>query len=55
MTALILVLMSAAAIGIMASASRLLWAFARDGGVPLSKYISRVSIANPSPEAMAKI
>lgn len=48
MTGLILILMSAAAIGIMATASRLLWAFARDGGVPFSNYISRVSIPEPS-------
>jgi choline transport protein len=44
MTSLILILMAAAAIGIMATASRLLWSFARDGGVPFSNYISRVSI-----------
>ena len=43
MTALILALIAAAAIGIMATASRLLWSFARDNGVPFSKYISRVS------------
>jgi choline transport protein len=47
MTSLILVLMAAAAIGIMATASRLLWSFARDGGVPFSNYISRVSIPCP--------
>jgi choline transport protein len=43
MTCLIMSLMIAAAIGIMATASRLLWSFARDNGVPFSNYISRVS------------
>lgn len=43
MTSVILALLIAAAIGIMATASRLLWSFARDFGVPGSKYISRVS------------
>ncbi|TVY55613.1 Choline transport protein [Lachnellula suecica] len=42
MTALIMCLLLAAAIGIMATASRLLWSFARDNGVPFSNYISRV-------------
>jgi choline transport protein len=43
MTCVILIIIIAAAIGIMATASRLLWSFARDNGVPGSKYISRVS------------
>jgi choline transport protein len=38
--------MIAAAIGIMATASRLLWSFARDNGVPFSNYISRVSVSS---------
>lgn len=42
MTGIILILLVAAAIGIMATASRLLWSFARDGGVPFSNYIKRV-------------
>jgi choline transport protein len=46
MTCLILLLMIAAAIGIMATASRLLWSFARDNGVPFSNYISRVSVSS---------
>lgn len=49
MTALILSLMIAAAIGIMATASRLLWSFARDNGVPFSKYISRVDPSTALP------
>ncbi|KAF8867268.1 amino acid transporter-like protein [Acephala macrosclerotiorum] len=49
MTAIILVLMAAAAIGIMATASRLLWSFARDNGVPGSKYISRVHVGTALP------
>lgn len=43
MTCIILIILFAAAIGIMATASRLLWSFARDNGVPGSAYISRVS------------
>lgn len=43
MTLVILFILLAAAIGIMATASRLLWSFARDNGVPGSAYISRVS------------
>lgn len=43
MTCVVLILLIAAAIGIMATASRLLWSFARDNGVPFSRYISRVS------------
>lgn len=42
MTCIIVIIMFAAAIGIMATASRLLWAFARDHGVPGSAYLSRV-------------
>ncbi|RAL63870.1 hypothetical protein DID88_003513 [Monilinia fructigena] len=42
MTCIILIILFAAAIGIMATASRLLWSFARDNGVPGSAYISRV-------------
>jgi choline transport protein len=53
MTAVIIVLLGAAAIGIMATASRLLWSFARDNGVPGSKYISRVSNTDiPSPKSV---
>jgi choline transport protein len=43
MTSLIIFLLTAAGIGAMASASRLLWSFARDNGLPFSGYISRVS------------
>ncbi|PQE21121.1 hypothetical protein CJF32_00005552 [Rutstroemia sp. NJR-2017a WRK4] len=42
MTAVLLFMIIAAEIGVMATASRQLWAFARDNGVPGSKYISRV-------------
>lgn len=49
MISLILVMLAAAAIGIMASASRLLWSFARDGGVPFSSYISRVDTGTALP------
>ncbi|KAE9377008.1 amino acid transporter [Stipitochalara longipes BDJ] len=49
MTSLILVLLAAAAIGIMATASRLLWSFARDGGVPFSNYLNRVDARTALP------
>ena len=48
-----------ASVGILATSSRMLWAFARDNGVPYSKFISRVSVrtammlilsADPSPQ-----
>ncbi|CZT04966.1 related to GABA transport protein [Rhynchosporium agropyri] len=42
MTAIVMLLMAAASIGVMATASRMLWAFARDNGVPFSKHIGRV-------------
>jgi len=43
LTCLILFLLTAAGTGVMATASRLLWSFARDNGIPFSGYISRVS------------
>jgi choline transport protein len=43
MTCVLLFMLIAAEIGVMATASRQLWSFARDNGVPGSKYISRVS------------
>lgn len=33
------------ALGLLASSSRLIWAFARDDGVPFSRYFSHVSSA----------
>ncbi|KAH8665841.1 amino acid transporter-like protein [Tricladium varicosporioides] len=42
MSCIIMVMVLCAALGCMATASRLLWAFARDGGVPLSRLISRL-------------
>ena len=42
MASLILVMGLAATFGLLASASRQTWAFARDNGLPFSKYISRV-------------
>jgi choline transport protein len=41
----ILVIGFAASFGIIASVSRLTWAFARDGGLPFSKFFSFVSAA----------
>ena len=31
-------------VGILATASQMLWAFAREGGLPFSKYIAKVSL-----------
>ncbi|KAK0122768.1 hypothetical protein ONS96_009803 [Cadophora gregata f. sp. sojae] len=42
MTCIVMLLMAAAAIGVMATASRMLWAFARDNGVPFSNQLGRV-------------
>jgi choline transport protein len=47
MSCLILFLLTASGSGCMATASRLLWSFARDNGVPFSGYISRVSLCTP--------
>ena len=43
MVALILLVGLGLDIGIMAAASRMLWSFARDQGVPAWRYISKVS------------
>jgi choline transport protein len=43
MTSIIIALALCATVGIMASASRMLWAFARDKAVPGHSWISRVS------------
>ena len=43
MTAVIASMLIFGAIGILATASRMLWAFARDNGVPYSDYVGRVS------------
>ena len=43
MTAILIILTFFSATNFMASASRQTYAFARDGGVPFSKYVSRVS------------
>ena len=47
MTVLILFLLTASGSGVMATASRLLWSFARDNGVPFSGHISRVRFDIP--------
>jgi amino acid transporter len=41
------------AIGTVAAASRMLWAFARDRGVPGWRYVSRVSFSFHSPSLLA--
>jgi choline transport protein len=45
LASLVLFLFTAGSSGTMATASRLLWSFARDNGVPFSAYIKRVSFA----------
>ncbi|KAI8954869.1 hypothetical protein F4801DRAFT_454258 [Xylaria longipes] len=40
---IVLVLAVASSIGVYASASRMLWPFSRDLGLPFSKYLVRVS------------
>lgn len=42
MTSIVMLLMAAASIGVMVTASRMLWAFTRDNGVPFSNQIGRV-------------
>jgi amino acid transporter len=42
MTAVLVALDIFAAVGILATSSRMLWAFARDNGLPGSKYLTRV-------------
>jgi choline transport protein len=37
----------ASSIGVVASVSRLTWAFARDGGLPFSKFFAHVSLLSP--------
>jgi choline transport protein len=43
MTAVVLTLTWSCAIGITTTASRMTWSFARDNGLPMSRYLSRVS------------
>ena len=45
-----LLLASCAVVGMLASSSRLTWAFARDDGLPYSKFFSHVSFATPETE-----
>ncbi|RFU24878.1 hypothetical protein B7463_g11460, partial [Scytalidium lignicola] len=49
MGAIVLVLTWACAIGITTTASRMTWAFARDKGMPFSKYLSKVAKYNSIP------
>ncbi|KAH7396208.1 choline transport protein [Pyrenochaeta sp. MPI-SDFR-AT-0127] len=42
LAAIIIVTGISGSIGLMASASRMLWAFAREDGVPLSRFVSRI-------------
>ncbi|KAH6707652.1 amino acid/polyamine transporter I [Leptodontidium sp. MPI-SDFR-AT-0119] len=49
MTCIVMLLMAAASIGVMATASRMLWAFARDNGVPFSNQLGRVHESSALP------
>lgn len=42
-----------ATVGLIATASRMLWAFAREGGLPGSKYLARVSKSPPVNDSRA--
>ena len=44
MTCIILALVFFATIGLIATASRMTWAFARDNGLPGSRWLSKVSL-----------
>ena len=48
MTAIVIVLLTACCISEVATASRQIWSFARDGGLPGSSWIAQVSL-NDSP------
>ncbi|KAL8941810.1 MAG: hypothetical protein Q9211_001662 [Gyalolechia sp. 1 TL-2023] len=49
MTALVVALAWSAVIGFLATASRMVWSFARDKGLPFHKYISKVDNRNSIP------
>ena len=54
-TCIIVITQIFATVGIVATASRMLWAFAREGGLPGSKWISRVSFRLPTLHADSPI
>lgn len=43
MTALVIALNWSGVIGFTATSSRMFWSFARDGGLPFNRFISKVS------------
>lgn len=47
MTAIVIFMLSACCISEVATASRQLWSFARDGGLPFSSFLSVVSGVSP--------
>lgn len=49
LTSTIVLSASGATVGLLASASRTLWAFARDGGPPFSRWLSRVNPKHNTP------
>ncbi len=49
MVAIIIIALVCAVISEIATASRQIWSFARDGGLPFSPYLSKVRITSKSP------
>jgi len=47
MAIIIVVMIFAATIGFTATSSRMIWAFARDRGLPFSPFLSKVAMTNP--------
>ena len=52
LTALLLVLFVFCAVAVLAAASRVTWAFARDDGLPGSSWIKKVSQVPPHPKTL---
>lgn len=48
MTAIIVIVFTAAVISEIATSSRQLWSFARDGGLPFSSFVAKVKPSRPS-------
>lgn len=47
MTAILIVMLYAASTGAVATASRMIWSFARDDGLPFSRYLRTVRTTHP--------
>ena len=58
MTTIVIVVLTSSVISLMATSSRQLWSFARDGGLPFSRIIAIVSrefILAPSPSSTSAL